>query len=82
MIITDQSVGSNVGEFTAVPFHAIVKFRVESIAENFVIKAVLLNDEEVIVGWRGSMSRVLEDLRDLDSAEYDEEPYMHMYDPA
>jgi len=80
MIITDQSVGSNVGEFTAIPFHAIVKFKVQSIEDNFVIKAILLNDEEVIVGWKGSMDRVMEVLRELDEAEYDAEPYVHIYD--
>jgi hypothetical protein len=80
MIITDQSVGSNVGQLTVIPFGSVVKFKVESVPDAFILKAVLKNGEEIVVEWKGSMDRMMEQIGELDNAEAEGGTYTHLYD--
>lgn len=80
MIISDQSIGSAVGEINAIPFHQVVRYRVQPVEDAFVIKAVLTNGAEVVVGWEGSMDRVLETLEEIDEEDSVAGEYRHFYD--
>lgn len=82
MIITDQSVGTAVGETNGVPYSSVVRYRVEPREDAFVIMAILKNGDPIVVGWEGSMDKVIETLVAIADAEDLGETYWHTYDSS